>query len=296
MKHFYTLSVVLVVSILSLGGCQLRSSQNIQTDKVDVVASFFPLAHVVEQVGQEYVTVHTVIPFGVEPHDFEPTTGDISAATEGDLFVFQGAGFDPWADAIADDVRSNHIPIIQMTEQFTLDASDPHIWLDPIYMQEQVNIITDTLIDIDPDHTEEYRNNAQRYREQLDELNEAFEDELLECQTRKIIVSHDAFHYLAARYNIETIPIAGLSPDQEPNPRQIAELTDVARANNITTIFFETLASPKLAETIASEVGAQTAVLNPLEGLTQEQIEQGETYISVMHENLDHLRSAMQCM
>jgi zinc transport system substrate-binding protein len=284
-----------------------------------VAASFYPLAHFAGEVGGDLADVTNIMPPGAEPHEFEPTPRDIGKIYKADIFIFHGEGLDPWARKISADLEQKGILIRQMSDYFTFlkltddehhhenrmsdraehahehGESDPHIWLDPILASREVEIIRDAFIQADPSHKEAYIKNSASYMSKLGELDRKYRRGLQSCASRDVIVTHDAFNYLAKRYDLQVYPIMGISPEEEPSPRKLVELSKMARAKKITHIFFETLVSPKLAETIAGETGAKTLVLNPLGGLTGEDIRKGKTYISVMEENLQNLRIALQC-
>lgn len=276
--------------------------------KVNIVASFYPLAYIASSVGGSYVSVENLLPSGGEPHDFEPSSRDIALLGEKELLIFNGGHLEPWIDKWAhgghqgphtelpralnmvEELAKRQVPLIERN-----GVTDPHIWLDPLLFKQEVEIIRDALVAIDPVHEDEYRANAERLMGSLDLLDQHFREDLQECKKQDIIVSHDAFRYLARRYNFSTIPIAGISPDEEPSPKDLVKIADLARSKNIGYIFFETNISSKLSETIAREVGAQTLVLNPLESLTVYEIQSGEDYASVMHKNSSNLHKALLC-
>ena len=276
------------------------------SEKLMVTVSSYPLAHFAEQVGGEHVKVVNITPEGVDPHEYEPTARDMMKIWTAQVFIFSGAGLDPWGERVRDDLRKRGVLIICMTEHFELlrngeDARygngryDPHIWLDPLLVMQEVEIIRDTFIRADPENESSYRNNSIVYSDKLAMLHRRYSEELKNCQTSHIIVSHDALRYLAKRYDLKIHPIAGLSPEEEPTPRKMTEIVKLARENNIKYIFTEVLVSPRIAETIAREVGAETLVFNPAGGLTENEIRAGKTYISIMKENLVNLRTAMSC-
>lgn len=172
---------------------------------------------------------------------------------------------------------------------------DPHFWLNPVLMADAVDAIADELADVAPERAEEFRTNARAYVEELRRLDAAFERGLADCDRREIVTSHAAFFYLAERYDLTQLAIAGLSPEAEPDADRIASLTDQIEATGITTVFYEENVSPAVAETLADEAGVVTAVLSPLEGLTEEQVEADKDYVAVMNDNLAVLRQALGC-
>jgi len=174
-------------------------------------------------------------------------------------------------------------------------GNDPHVWLSPLLAVEMVDNITQGFVKADPKNTVYYTDKAEALKIRLVELDTKYRQELSQCVSRNIVTSHTAFTYLAASYNLNQIPIAGLSPEEEPSLQELVEITDFVRANNVKYIFFETLVSSRLAETIATEVGAKTLVLDPIEGITQNDIIAGETYFSLMERNLTNLKIALEC-
>lgn len=303
MKNLNIILISIIIAIAIIAGDYGRyQSKTIESNKLRVVGSFYPIAHFVKQVGGDNVTVTNITPAGAEPHDFEPTARDIVKVNQAQLFIYNGNDLDPWADKAKDDVISNGGAVLKISDSITsLQSSDqetpldPHFWLDPILVQQEVNLIRDALVKVDPAHSADYQQNAQRYSDQLTKLDNQYKIGLADCQLRDIVTSHAAFGYLAKRYGLNQISITGISPEEEPAPQQLAEIAELAKQIGIKYIFFEELVSPKLSETIAKEIGAKTIAFNPLEGLTDKQIKEGKTYITEMKSNLANLKTALIC-
>jgi zinc transport system substrate-binding protein len=286
-----------------LSGCS-RSGSAAEVDRVSVVASFYPLAAAASKVGGDLVSVQNLTPPGVEPHDLELAPDDIEAIANADVIVYLGGGFQPAVeDALAEAehavtvdalnaVATNAAPASEAEEGLTVD---PHVWLDPARFEEIVRAVADALAKADPANEAIYAANAQAYVAQIAALDEDFRSGLSDCERTTIVTSHEAFGYLADAYGLTQVGILGLSPEAEPDPRRLAELRDLVEREGVTTIFAEELVSPKVAETLASEAGVQVAVLNPIESLTDAQAKAGEDYLSLMRENLDTLRKALDC-
>jgi zinc transport system substrate-binding protein len=286
-----------------LSGCS-RSGSAAEVDRVSVVASFYPLAEAASRVGGDLVSVENLTPPGVEPHDLELAPDDIEAIATADVIVYLGGGFQPAVeDALAEAehavtvdalnaVATNAAPASEAEEGLTVD---PHVWLDPARYEEIVRAVADALAKADPANEATYAANADAYIAQLAALDEEFRAGLSYCERTTIVTSHEAFGYLADAYGLTQVGILGLSPEAEPDPRRLAELRDLVEREGVTTIFAEELVSPKVAETLASEAGVQVAVLNPIESLTDAQEKAGEDYLSLMRENLDTLRKALDC-
>lgn len=273
-------------------------------NKVNVTASYYPLYDFTKQVGGEKVAVTNITPAGEEPHDYDPTPQQLVATKKASVFVYNGGTFEPWVDKFLPDYERTSVKAssgIDLQEGQDEDGNrsaslrDPHFWLDPVLAEQIVNNVRDGLIKADPASRDYYTANANAYKAKLAQLDKDYQSGLASCQARTIITSHAFFGYLAKRYNLDVASISGISPDEEPSAAKLAELTQLVKEKGIKYIFFESLASPRLAETLAQETGAKTAVFDPLEGLSDEDQKQGKDYLSVQRENLTSLRTALEC-
>jgi zinc transport system substrate-binding protein len=274
-----------------------------------IIASFYPLFEFARQTADGHADVMSLVPPGVEPHDWEPAPQDLKRIREARLFIYNGAGFEPWVAKLSDAAGQPMTSMVRATAGIDLlpaapsagsgsdvgGRPDPHVWLDPVLAQSMVERIRAALATQDPAHASAYALNAQAFTATLAKLHEAFEAGLRECERREIVTSHAAFAYLAKRYRLTVVPVMGLAPDSEPVPAQLAAVARFAREKKVKYIFFEALVSPRLAETLAREVGAQTLVFDPIEGMTREQEAAGQGYVARMEENLKHLRLALEC-
>lgn len=260
-----------------------------------VVASVYPLGEFASRVGGVGVSVSIITRVGSEPHDFEPTIEDIRHAHEADIFLFNGAGFDPWAQNIQASLEKEGVKVVEMVGKVPLRGDDPHIWLDPNFAIIEIEAIRDAFGEKDPSQASLYTQNAGLLTDELRLLDARYRRGLSSCRLREIVVSHDAFGYLGARYGFDIVSLAGLSPDQEPSPSQIARVIEVVREKGIEYIFTEPLVSSKIADTVARETGAYIATLNPLEGLLQSEEAAGAHYVSLMEDNLGNLTKALSC-
>jgi zinc transport system substrate-binding protein len=287
------------------------------TERLPVVASFYPLYEFARRVGGERVEVTTLVPPGVEPHDWEPSPRDVARLYQARLFVYNGAGLEPWVEKLLGGAPPSLVAV-NVTEKIPLRAvdlprhhghheekargpapagreSDPHVWLDPVLAQSQVEAIRAALSRTDPAHAPAYDANARSLVAALAMLHRQYEQGLADCARREFVTSHAAFGYLATRYRLTMIPIMGVAPEAEPSPAELARIARTVRRHGIRYVFFETLVSPKLAETLAREVGARTLVLNPVEGVTAEEAAAGKDYLTLMRENLANLRTGLEC-
>lgn len=320
---FAGLGVALVCSVSFFSFWQTDTPQTeiAVQEPLRVVASFFPYAEFARGVAGGDASITTLVPSGVEPHDFEPTPRDIEKLYQADVVIINGAGIDAWADKLSPELIKRGVRVVRMSDTLNLlpgqddghqnespgaleedkyehDEStfDPHFWLDPVLAKIQVQRITETFSEADLAHKEQYESHGATMSQELQSLHEEYASGLHECRLRSVITSHDAFTYLAKRYTLEVISIAGLSPNAEPSPRRLAEIARAVREQNIRYIFFETLSSPKLSETLARETGVETLVFNPIEGGMIGADGLPETYMSLMRDNLSHLRTALECL
>jgi zinc transport system substrate-binding protein len=294
------LMVLVLVGTVALGACTAPSTTS---DGVRIVASFYPLAEAAEKVGGTFVSVDNLTAPGVEPHDLELTPSQIEAIDTADIVLYLGGGFQPAVeDALVDatglviDASSSlrNLPVPEGESDASLTA-DPHVWLDPTLYRQIVATVHGAIVSADPDHAQTFDVNANRFDQELRALDAQYRSGLEGCQRNVIVTSHAAFGYLAGRYALTQVPISGLSPEAEPPPQRIADLKELVEREGVTTIFTEELVSPKVAETLAQETGTTTAVLNPLESLTPEEVAAGADYVSVMRDDLATLRTALGC-
>ncbi len=308
-KYIYVGLGVIVVGLLSYAlkiGVFKESSQNVpanQGQKIQVSTSFYPLYFFTSQIAGDKAVVYNIIPSGAEPHDYEPTTQDIARVEDGQLLVLNGGKLEAWGDKVKDTLKGTNTQVITVGDDLANQTvvedgntiRDPHVWLDPPLAKKETAAIAQGLATVDPSNASFYQANAQALETKLDSLDAEFRQGLNNCQKKDIITSHAAFGYLAREYGLNQVPISGLSPDAEPSPQQLAQVADFAKKNNVKYIFFESLVSPKLSQTIANEVGAQTMVLNPIEGLSDDEIHSGKTYFTEMDNNLANLKTVLQC-
>ncbi|MBC7320457.1 zinc ABC transporter substrate-binding protein [bacterium] len=262
-------------------------------DKPNVVVSFYPLYDFTKNIGGERIDITTLIPFSVEPHDWEPTPKDISKILNADLFIYNGAGLEPWAERLIRNVKNKRLTVIDMYKSIGAKGEDPHIWLDPVLVKAQLKVIKDILVRLDPKNKSYYESNYERYLRKIEELDREIKDTLSRCKKKMFVTSHNAFSRFAKRYGLKQIPMTGITPEAEPNPRDLVEIVKIIKGNKIEYIFTEPLISPKLAESISRETGTKVLVLDPIEGLSESEIKAGKDYLSKMRENLKNLKLAL---
>jgi zinc transport system substrate-binding protein len=286
-------TVLVLIFVLALfPACGGGSGASAGSEGTNVVAAFYPLAWAAERVGGDEVDVRNLTPPGAEPHDVELTPRDVERIRSADVVVYLGAGFQPAVEDAVEGADGTTVDVLEGIELAPAEENeegltqDPHIWLDPTRYAAAVETIAESL-----DRGKEGR----ALVDELEELDRQFETGLSDCDRREFVTSHAAFGYLADRYDLEQISISGVTPEAEPTPQALEEVVDRVQASGATTIFFETLVSPRLAETVARETGAETAVLDPLEGLSEEDLDRGADYLSVMRDNLAALRRGLGC-
>lgn len=260
------------------------------------VAAFYPLAFVAQRVGAGQVEVGQLTSPGVEPHDLEPSPRQVVAVSEADVLLVQ-SGFQPAVDdVVAQGAQGSVIDVatvVDLAPAANGEGIDPHFWLDPLRMATLSGAVAEAYAGTDPKNAAKYRSAAAELTGQLERLDRQLSAGLADCQTRTVVTSHDAFGYLADRYDLELLPIAGIDPSNEPSPQRLAELADLVDAEDVTTVFTETLVSPAVAETLAAETGLQVATLDPIEGLSDETSD--EDYLTLMQDNLKALIEANRC-
>ncbi|HEX6263285.1 MAG TPA: zinc ABC transporter substrate-binding protein [Actinomycetota bacterium] len=284
-----TISAALLAS-----GCGTEAADGV--GGVVIVAGFFPLAEAAEIAGGDRVHVENLTPAGSDPHDVELATDEVDTILDAELLLYLGGGFQPGVEELAG--RRDDISIDLLRDVDTLSEGgevDPHVWLDPIRYASVVERIGRALAEVDREGADAYLANAEAHAEEIRALDARFERRLAACEHDLLVVSHAAFGYLADRYGLRQEAVSGISPESEPDPQRLAELIDLVRAEGVTTVFTETLASPEVARTLAREAGVRTALLNALEGLTPEEEAAGETYLSVMERNLETIAEGLGC-
>jgi zinc transport system substrate-binding protein len=260
-----------------------------------VVASVFPVYEFARQVAGDRAEVVTLVPAGVEPHDWEPSPQDIAQVRRARLFVYNGAGLEPWADKVKAEVDGKTTAVVSASAGIPLVGGDPHVWLDPTLARSEVETIRAALTRIYPGGAEVYAAQAKAFSAKLDALDERFAAGLRDCARRDVVVSHAAFGYLTRRYHLEQVPLMGLAPESEPSPAALAAIVRLARQRKVETVFFETLVNRRLADTLGREIGARTLPLNPIEGLTREEAAASKGYLDLMAANLVNLREGLGC-
>jgi zinc transport system substrate-binding protein len=260
-------------------------------DSGSIVAAFYPVAYAAQQIAPPGTKVKDLTPAGAEPHDIELKPADLATIDKASIVLYLGEGFQP---AVEKAIKTTHVPAVDLLAGQKLATGriegklglDPHVWLDPIRYARMAIRIGQAL---------HRPRQAAAFVNRLHALDGTYRAGLRNCHRRIIVTSHAAFGYLSKRYGLIQLALEGLSPEAEPPPRALARLIEQVRKRHATTVFFETLVSPKLAQTVAREANAKTAVLDPIEGITPSALKHGADYFTVMRSNLAALRLALGC-
>lgn len=306
------------LGVVALTGCSGTDASG-SDGKLAVVASFYPLEFIAKTVGGDAVHVTPLTAPGVEPHDLELTPKQVGTIAEAKVVLFE-KDLQPAVDeAVQQNAKDTALDIapaanLEATNanfeneggaapssggspatstSFTEGALDPHFWLDPVRYGDVITAVAERLAQVDSAHADGYKQRADALKAQVSQLDGEYKSGLRTCKLNTVVTSHEAFAYLAKRYGLRMVGIAGFTPDAEPTPARIKEVQDIVHKEQVTTIFYEELVSPKVAESIARDVKVKTAVLSPIEGLSDANSK--ETYLSLMRENLQELRKANGC-
>ena len=313
----WALSLVGATALLAGCGAAGSTTENTESDKLQVVTTFYPMYDFTKQVAQDDAEVSMLLEAGMEVHSFEPSSQMIAEIQDADVFIYNSPEMETWVPDVLASIDTSDMVVICASDAITLleyegeapahdheseeeganaghsHTVDPHVWLDPVLAQTEVSTIAEGLAEADPDNAEDYLENAGIYNGKLNELDEAYRAAFEGTENRTFVTQHAAFAYLAARYDLNQISVTGLNAEVEPSAAALATLSDYVKANNISHIYFENNASSQTAETLAEEVGVELAVLSPLEGITEEDQKKGSDYISVMLENLEALKKSI---
>lgn len=333
-KKFKLISMMLlaVLIIAACGKGENDVSGGSSKEKLQIMTTFYPMYEFTKNIAGDKADVKILIPSSQEPHGWEPTPKDIANVQASDLFIFNSIYMESFVDTIKAAVDNKETVFVEASDGITLKEGitdehnheneeedhdheseeadhdheseeaedehshekDPHVWLSPALAIKEVETITASLIEADPDNKESYQQNSEAYIAKLSALDQEYQNALSKVEKKEMITQHAAFGYLASEYGLTQVPISGLSPEEEPNAQRLAELKNFAKEHDISVIYFEETASKKVADTLASEIGAKTEVLSTLEVLSKEDEDNGLDYIKVMERNLEKIAQAQQ--
>jgi zinc transport system substrate-binding protein len=312
-------SAISIIILLTIINGSSQQSEHIDTkqvkEKIKVVASFYPFYEIAKEIGGNNTSVISVIPMGVEPHDWEITPQQIPDITEADMIIYNEIGFDSWLgkkeefrNSFLVDISKN-LQLIKLGKQQESEnvrhdgqiydqtsRYDPHIWLDPILVKNISKTISNALIKLDPDNTDSYLQNTENFNQQLDTLDSLIKKSLANCKLKDFVTFHDSFHYFANRYGLTQHAVHGLSPEGEILPQQIIKTISLAKDLGIDTIYSEELKDPRLSQTLASEIpNGKVLLLSPIEGIESQEQKKDIDFIDKMEMNLKNLKQGLKC-
>lgn len=292
MKRLLVVSSVFATLVLSLGAV----SGVRQPGRLKVAVSIFPLREFVGAVAGERADVSLILPPGAEIHSWQPSARQVLGLSGARLFVFIGAGLEPWAEGIVRQRLRSGLKVLEVGHGAKLLGNDPHLWLDFDRDRAVVEGIREALTELDPESAGVYRRNASAFLEKLGTMDDKYRSALRDCEGRTLVVGgHAAFGYLAARYGLIQVPLYGLSPDSEPTPRHLLQLAGTIKDRKVRAVFFEAAVNPKLARRLAEETGAEALPLNDGTDITADQLAAGRTFLDIMDDNLKSLRHGLRC-
>jgi len=292
---------IVIISILLVTGCTTNTPQ--ENNKLKVIASFYPMYDFAKNVGGDRVEVRSLIPLGVEPHEYEPAPQDIKDLSTANILVLNGVIETSWAPRLVEGINNNNLIIIDTSKDIQLISSqdadepgnDPHIWLDPLLAKKQVIAIRDSFIRADPAGKEYYTKNADQFIQKLDSLDTDFRSTFATCQKKDVLITHATLAYFCKEYGCNQVPVEGVNAEGDPSPAVLAEIIIQAKEKNITTVFVENLMNPKSAKTLAEEIHGKVLVFNSIHGLTEDEQNSGENYLSQMRENIATIKTGLDC-
>lgn len=292
-----TIGLIILSLLTVLTGC--GESKPKSHDRLQVVTTFYPIYALTKAIGGKDVDVTSLIATGVEAHDWTPKSKDMMRITDADVFVYNGAGFEGWVDAFIQNDADDNLHVIEASKKADLIESgkqtyDPHVWTSPKQALKMAQVIYAGLAKVDKDNKATYAKNLEKVKKQLAQIDVSYKAVIAKAPRKDVVVSHDAFQYLGRDYGLVVKSIMGLSPEAEPTAKQLQQISTFVRKNNVKVILVEELASPKLAETLASDLGVETTLFNPIEGLTEKQEKAGEDYFSLLKKNASTLEKALQ--
>lgn len=314
----------LLLLLVGISACGKQEAEK-EDGKLEIVTSFYPMYDFTKNVAKDKANVSMLIDGGVESHDYEPSAKDMAKIQNADVFVYNSNEMETWVETVLENIDTSKVKVIEASKGIELlkgseshdeedhdehadeeeheghdhdhghsHAFDPHVWLDPLLVKKEVKTISDALIEIDSKNKDYYEKNTTEYLSKLDKLNDDYVAAFEGAKSRKFVTQHTAFSYLANQYGLEQVAISGLSPDQEPTPKELKGIQDLVKKENINVIYTESSASEKIAKTIADATGAELAVLNPMESVSKKDRENGADYLSIMAENLEALKLSIK--
>ncbi len=284
---FFIIIILLSIFILNCNKNNNKNSDKDNSGKLQIYTSIYPIYDFTKKIGGEKISVYNMTKAGAEPHDFEITSKDMANLSKADLFIYNGGGMEHWVDTIKEALKD--IKYINTSSNINENNLDPHFWLSPINAKIQMENIKNGLIEIDSENKNYYESNYNLYANRLTELDEKIKTFLSDIKNRNLVLTHPAFGHFCKEYSLNQIAIAR----DEADPKAMAEIIEFIKSNNVRAIFYEEFSSSKLVDSIAKETGIKILTLNPIESLSEENIDSGEDYFSIMEKNLISLSDGL---
>ncbi len=322
MKKIIPALTVAFASASILAACGSNTDSSTSDDKkTEIYTSTFATAAIAREIGGNQVNVKMIVPPGADPHSYEPTSKQLTEIAKGDLFLLTGTTLEPYSKKIQESLKGTDVRFIETSKDVTLlesDATlhaheeeehtedeqaheeeghdhgkyDPHVWLDPVNAKAMARSITVALSKEVPKDKATFEKNLKAFDQQADALDKEFKQAVADGSKKELLVTHAAYGYLAERYGFTQLPIAGISPSDEPSQKQLAALVKEARMHDLKYVAFEETVSPKVARVIQKEIGAKSVTIHNLESVTKSQ--QNSSYFKLMEENVQTLEQALQ--
>ena len=283
------LAIATSIMLIGCGGNQKSQTINEDDSKnINIMVSVYPLKEFASKIAGDKAEVTTMVPDNMEPHDYEPKTKDFQALMQSDAFIYNGLGLESWVDSVNNIIKDKDVLIVDSSDGIDVrkegDIIDPHCWLSLKEAQKQAENIKNTLVELDNDNKDYYEQNYELFANELEDLYNEYKEKFDSIENKNFVTGHAAFGYLCRDFGLQQKSVENLLSEGEPTPKQLEELVSFCKENNIKTIFSESLASPKVSETLAKEVGAEVVPI-----LTLESNEDGKSYIEAMKYNLEEI-------
>ncbi|MEH7272217.1 zinc ABC transporter substrate-binding protein, partial [Neobacillus vireti] len=304
--------IFILLSLFMTACSEEKDQSQKEKDQLTIYTTVFPLKYFTERIGGEFVSVNTIYPPGSDEHTFEPSQKDMMKLADSDLFFYIGLGLEGFVEKSKETLKNQNVALISTAENLILDPVDghegeengdhedhghgdfnPHVWLDPIYSKEMAAVIRDSLVEKLPENKEVFDQNYQQLAKELDNLDSEFKTTIQNAKHKNFLVTHAAFSYWEQRYGIEEISISGLSTTNEPSQRELEKIISQADKEGLHYILFEQNVQSKLADIVKKEIGAKALPVHNLGVLTKKNLEDKETYFSLMEQNLKSLKTAL---
>ncbi|WP_347552595.1 zinc ABC transporter substrate-binding protein [Pseudalkalibacillus hwajinpoensis] len=316
MKRYFKIALLLPIATFLLAACAPDQSDSDTEGKLVIYTTLYPLEYFTERIGGDEVKTESIIPPGSDAHSFEPTTKTMTELAEADLFIYNGAGMEGFAEAAKETLQNEDVTVMEASEGIHFEESEeeheeheghaeesheghehgdinPHVWIDPLLAIQQAENIKSEMIDLAPEKKETFEANFASLKEDLYALDQSFKEMVEAAPEKEFLISHDAYSYWETRYGLEQLSVSGLSPAQEPTQKQLEDIIQTAEDHDLSYMIFEQNATPKPAKAVQRELGFETLRIHNLSVLTEEDVANNETYLTLMEKNIETMKKAL---